>query len=473
MNALSDAELARLDALLASPTMQGRALDASGLQGLAAALAIGPRVVSPAIWLGRVWNRAAGRGSPVFDNVEPMNELLALVMRQYDAVAGALGPAGAGVFVPLYRGGGHSSLARFCEGFCAGVDVVPEDWAPLRERHPQWLPPFEAAAPVAAEIDSLLPRIRAFWRERGPGSAPLRAQGVWDEVRAGLECFHRPFPREAVGLAHQHRELVAPHLLETLAALAKDPGFAREEDYMLHIFAMALLACWRDTRAYRPLLAIAHLPAAVIDEVFGDVLHELYGRAVASVCDGDHEPLRALADDPAVSVWVRMALLDAWKLRVMMGDADAAPFEDFLLDLGRRNAERLRRGERESEGVEIIDDIASQACDIGSARLLAPVREWFDEGLIDEQTIDRAFFEREIALPHAQRLASLRRHRSAYVDDVAAEIEWWASYSEPVVRRPPPAPAPATIVRDGPKVGRNEPCPCGSGRKYKRCHGAR
>jgi hypothetical protein len=27
------------------------------------------------------------------------------------------------------------------------------------------------------------------------------------------------------------------------------------------------------------------------------------------------------------------------------------------------------------------------------------------------------------------------------------------------------------IVRDAPKVGRNEPCPCGSGKKYKRCHG--
>jgi preprotein translocase subunit SecA len=23
-----------------------------------------------------------------------------------------------------------------------------------------------------------------------------------------------------------------------------------------------------------------------------------------------------------------------------------------------------------------------------------------------------------------------------------------------------------------PKVGRNDPCPCGSGRKYKHCHGA-
>jgi preprotein translocase subunit SecA len=28
------------------------------------------------------------------------------------------------------------------------------------------------------------------------------------------------------------------------------------------------------------------------------------------------------------------------------------------------------------------------------------------------------------------------------------------------------------IVRDGAKVGRNDPCPCGSGKKYKQCHGA-
>ena len=40
---------------------------------------------------------------------------------------------------------------------------------------------------------------------------------------------------------------------------------------------------------------------------------------------------------------------------------------------------------------------------------------------------------------------------------------------------PPPAPpnAPkAPVVRANPKVGRNDPCPCGSGKKYKNCHGA-
>jgi len=34
-----------------------------------------------------------------------------------------------------------------------------------------------------------------------------------------------------------------------------------------------------------------------------------------------------------------------------------------------------------------------------------------------------------------------------------------------------PEPEQSTFVRDQPKVGRNEPCPCGSGKKYKQCHG--
>jgi len=28
------------------------------------------------------------------------------------------------------------------------------------------------------------------------------------------------------------------------------------------------------------------------------------------------------------------------------------------------------------------------------------------------------------------------------------------------------------VVRAGSKLGRNDPCPCGSGKKYKKCHGA-
>ncbi len=39
--------------------------------------------------------------------------------------------------------------------------------------------------------------------------------------------------------------------------------------------------------------------------------------------------------------------------------------------------------------------------------------------------------------------------------------------------RPPragAAAAPSAPIRSGPRVGRNDPCPCGSGKKYKKCH---
>ncbi|MDB3958414.1 SEC-C metal-binding domain-containing protein, partial [Opitutales bacterium] len=49
-------------------------------------------------------------------------------------------------------------------------------------------------------------------------------------------------------------------------------------------------------------------------------------------------------------------------------------------------------------------------------------------------------------------------------------------FSAPSASAPPPsapsAPPVATpVVRDAPKVGRNDPCPCGSGKKYKKCCG--
>jgi preprotein translocase subunit SecA len=47
-----------------------------------------------------------------------------------------------------------------------------------------------------------------------------------------------------------------------------------------------------------------------------------------------------------------------------------------------------------------------------------------------------------------------------------------ADYEEALAKAaegPPPGPAP--FVRAGEKVGRNDPCPCGSGKKFKQCHG--
>ncbi|MBA3452398.1 MAG: UPF0149 family protein [Deltaproteobacteria bacterium] len=55
------------------------------------------------------------------------------------------------------------------------------------------------------------------------------------------------------------------------------------------------------------------------------------------------------------------------------------------------------------------------------------------------------------------------RYRSGLEDCVRAIDLYWGA------RRVPSSAA--EVVRAAPKVGRNELCPCGSGKKYKRCHG--
>jgi uncharacterized protein len=50
--------------------------------------------------------------------------------------------------------------------------------------------------------------------------------------------------------------------------------------------------------------------------------------------------------------------------------------------------------------------------------------------------------------------------REALVDVILDNRAYWFEAS-----------IPDPIRREAPKVGRNEPCPCGSGKKYKHCHG--
>ena len=73
--------------------------------------------------------------------------------------------------------------------------------------------------------------------------------------------------------------------------------------------------------------------------------------------------------------------------------------------------------------------------------------------------------------------ASVRRQRAPMtLNDPSAGASAFSGGG----RSAPPRPARSggddaavrTVRRDTPKVGRNEPCPCGSGKKYKKCHGA-
>jgi len=67
-----------------------------------------------------------------------------------------------------------------------------------------------------------------------------------------------------------------------------------------------------------------------------------------------------------------------------------------------------------------------------------------------------------------------RRHASTSVDDLEAQFQRRKKKELEQARMAGSngGTAPQQIVRGQAKVGRNDPCPCGSGKKYKKCHGA-
>ncbi|MGC9965767.1 MAG: preprotein translocase subunit SecA [Syntrophobacteraceae bacterium] len=65
-----------------------------------------------------------------------------------------------------------------------------------------------------------------------------------------------------------------------------------------------------------------------------------------------------------------------------------------------------------------------------------------------------------------QKLYYIQIQREEQVQEMRAEQE-----DQPMFYGPAEAPAKRQAVRKEGKVGRNDPCPCGSGKKYKKCHG--
>ena len=80
--------------------------------------------------------------------------------------------------------------------------------------------------------------------------------------------------------------------------------------------------------------------------------------------------------------------------------------------------------------------------------------------------------QEEIEDLERQRREALEREKAASQsvhEDAVAAAQQTAEGEEPAPESGEDQTQP--IRREGPKVGRNDPCPCGSGKKYKQCHG--
>jgi hypothetical protein len=188
------------------------------------------------------------------------------------------------------------------------------------------------------------------------------------------------------------------------------------------------------------------------------------------VYDGNPAPLCGLVESEEVNEFVRAAAIRSFLVLEHTHLMPRAEVVEYFRSLFHG---RLKR-----EHSYAWDSLICAVADLPAPELLEEVRQAYAAGLVDDTVADLPGIERDIAAPEPWRFEG-----RTLITDAIDEMEGWACFhpqdSEPAEPQeaqapatPPPAEyaAPKPFIRE-PKIGRNDPCPCGSGKKHKKCCG--
>ncbi len=301
-----------------------------------------------------------------------------------------------------------------------------------------------------------------------------------DQIRQELSQAVGRFPSAAVRAAVAQREAVTPMLLDVLREVVAHPELAPDgPNDVLHIFAMYLLAQFREQAAYPLLVRLFSNPGEIAFDVAGDVVTEDLAGIMASVCGDDLAPLQGLIENPTANPYVRGACMRSLGILAAHGLAPREAVIAYFRGL-------FERGIEGSDDPALVwAELVSTVVDIQATELAEAIDQAYARGLVDEEYITPQDVARLFALDREQALAKFRRD-NAPVDDTEALLSRWFCFRpdaniselqgldpEAMARYAAAETMSLGSLREplvkGPKVGRNDPCPCGSGKKYKKC----
>jgi uncharacterized protein len=275
-------------------------------------------------------------------------------------------------------------------------------------------------------------------------------------------------PREAMAWALENWEAASPRLIARLRAFAAGGDQTEAAESQL-FYIVHLCGQMREPRAYEPLCRlIAEDPDLEI--WLGDAVTETLPGVLVNVFDGDAQPLMAAIESQAADEYARGAALAALGYLVRSrGALDDDAMREFL--------RRLRREALPREIPGFWISWAQTAAALGYEDLKIETALLAKEELLDPGDFGLVDFEEVVARGRGDPagLAGFHGENVRPLDDALGAIEAWSfgqddeeAFDEGGAI-PDAGPLDAPYVNPFRDVGRNDPCPCGSGKKYKKC----
>lgn len=284
-------------------------------------------------------------------------------------------------------------------------------------------------------------------------------------------------PVAAIRAATASPESFVPDAIGVLRRIAT--GQATEDEHNAVSVLIHVLGEIGDHRAFEPLMDMLALPGDDLDAMLGDSVTESVDRILLRLIRGnDASRLLQAFEDNKTDEFVGDAFLTAWAYLVLTDRVSRNDARAYLEAFPARA--ELEIGH--FGWVTWVNTVS----ELGFDELSGLVEQVFADGKIPDELIGGP----PVSLDdYRSRLTTALSDKDAWkndrkfqpLDDAVKELSGWYGYSERYLREkqkqdreehrlesrlPLPFVAAVNKFRD---VGRNDPCPCGSGKKFKKC----
>ncbi|QDV85116.1 preprotein translocase subunit SecA [Stieleria magnilauensis] len=296
-----------------------------------------------------------------------------------------------------------------------------------------------------------------------------------------MDVLPKPLLREL----QSRGESVVPGLIEILRAETENASKGITIETNGACFAFSLLSAIGDARALPAVIDAISLPQEAIHSLLGDLIHDDLQRLIVKLIGTDFNQIGQLIENQDLYEYVRWSLACTYFLLFRRGRLSR-----------EEGAERLERHLNrliEFPCDELNAGLCMELANFGMPASLETIRRAYASGMVSEGIVSQEEVEEtlngfdENSIRGSDEMPPLEF-------DVAEELSGWACFQptnrpnnsvpQPSVTKPQavpismttndaprPAPRPpvGTIRNTDKTPGRNDPCSCGSGKKYKNC----
>jgi|GEM_PF-1139515 len=313
------------------------------------------------------------------------------------------------------------------------------------------------------------------------------------KILDGFRNCGRTFPHQAVQKARELRDWIIPNLIEVVRDATAYARFHVPNGDGTIQFAVHLLAEFQAKEALPAIFDSLSLSSDDLwDYMYGDGLYEAMPGILNRLIGDDLEFYDQKLRDPQVPEALQHCLSQSLRYLVARKIISIETYGSWLRDY----LEIAIQAEKK----ELVTALVCDICVTANPDYIPLVRSAFEKNLVTENMIWLKDAERDLKTPNPSRMITFPDPKEDFSDTVK-ELSSWAWFQEKSYRptQPKPASPPVVDVSQGSfddilylsskkpyqvaefnertaehlkatrKVGRNDPCPCGSGKKHKKC----